>query len=178
MKDAVRIQIMRTRLGDIYLISQCCVCVSYFYVSMSMYSTLQQYCTTRIHLLGQFVFNVLHSSSVGPTVLHHPDFFSVLIQYDLVWYSMTVFVFTRGQIVPFVLNNIWFSTPERKWGRKRVSMGFIKQWQNYFRRAVVSRLLFYNRSVQTAFSVRNCKLRLWVALDTLIENRSLSGTWI
>lgn len=54
-------------------------------LSLSMYSTLQQYYTGRIHLRGQFAFNLLHSSSVGSILFHHQTyFFKVLIQYDLV----------------------------------------------------------------------------------------------
>lgn len=108
-KDTARTQIMKSKLADVYLISQWCVCVcsagtdqslrsleelfehSLVHLTHCLCLCIVHYNNTvpQIHLLGQFAFNLLHSSSVRSILVHHPELlFSVLIQCDLVLSSL------------------------------------------------------------------------------------------
>lgn len=135
MKDAVSIK------GPLwaYLISQChcsiCVCSvgtdqsfcstraiwtqsspfdSSLRLSPSMYSTLQQYYTKRIHLLIQFAFNLLHSSSVGSILFHHQtSFFSP----NPVWSGLVHYnsvCIQKGADCSFCVKQHLAVTPEKK----------------------------------------------------------------
>lgn len=107
-KDTARTQIMKSKLADVYLISQWCVCVCSAGTDQSLRSLeelfehslvhlthylclcIVHYNNTvpQIHLLGQFAFNLLqfcqvHSSSSSRTLVFSPNpVWSSLVQSD------------------------------------------------------------------------------------------------